>query len=713
MSQSLPEYLVHEMQDGLIEALRTAAVDAPAWHLTSADRWQLLRNTLLGHVRVRGKLRPRDLPLDTSCQAVIDSAARLLNLPPYTFSNGNIRFRHWLGMFLLLPVAKAGAREETPPSADDLLCATILEICFTLRGGVTQDVVSQAASPFVQRLIGVLGLSQQEWDRLVRKYQAAVRQRTPTHDAVLARWAARVIALPAEVRPEDIKNREEFRAALARRMTEFEGQRPSIEKMLADLDDLACCYVTLKAEKPQRYINRGTRHWLLRGASGWCSQSLALARDLMCGFEGALLFSDSDAVVGMWFPRTVSQRKLQKRLDERLTEFWQLQDGAGMAERFPRLWAWLGENLPEGTGLQRNTNLPALSVRCLAALSVLDICLYRVAEEEAGAKPSDDDTFADGTCARVLGDVAVEFQTSPPWLQDESDEQETIDGTDSSKEKNQKERFGITSMIWALSGTAFRTHAYEGLCTALNVPDLRLQAVKHGKWLRQLGLPNDSLVHLKIDGDGVGDRFRTSSLADFPSLSMQLARMVQRRLVAGVQAVLEKFPAEPLQTVPVDVVYVGGDDVYVILPWTVLDFFLSGFSDAVQGLEENPWQLTPFTFVAARLTPRDDLLAGIEEGRGGAGSQRSNRFAAANLAAARLVTEGLKHVKNEFKEETSLKTTTIQAIIKSALSQAKLGDHPMVANPDGKPQHYGSQLACGRHLIRGLVFEVGPRTQAE
>jgi hypothetical protein len=532
---------------------------------------------------------------------------------------------------------------------------------------------------------------------------------TPFHDALLARWAARVIALPETPRAADSTSREEWRSNLAQRLSPYKGKWPEIGRFLAALDERACCYATLKADRPQQYINRGTRHWLLRGASGWCSQSLALARDLMCD-DDSLLLSDSDAIVGMWFPRTVSQGELQRRLDQRLTEFWHLQDGAGMAERFPRLWAWLGENLPEGTGLERNTNLPALSVRCLAPLSVLEICLYRIAKEEAATKPSDHDAFADGTCARVLGDAAVEFQTSPPWLQDESDDRETVDDNDSSKDKKQKEQFGITSMIWALSGTAFRTHAHEGLCSALQVPDLQLQAVHHGKWLRQLGMPDDSLVHLKIDGDGVGERFRTSPLADFPSLSMQLGRTVQRRLVAGIQAVLEKH-TQP--TLPVDVVYVGGDDVYVILPWAVVDPFLCGFSDAVQSLARTPWELTPFTFVAARLKPKDDLQTGIEEGRGGARSQRRDRFAAANLAAARLVTEGLKPVKKHFKGEASLEAAIIQGIIDSALSpRSGLDEHPMQVTPDPTPCHYGDKLACGRHLVRGLVFEVGPRTRA-
>lgn len=187
-----------------------------------------------------------------------------------------------------------------------------------------------AKSPFVHRLIGVLGLSQQEWKHLSDRYEKTIKNKTkpPFHDALLARWAARVIALDKPTKASDFVTREEWRLSLAQKLSQHEGQGPEIARFLAALDERCCCYATLKADRPQQYINRGTRHWLLRGASGWCSQSLALARDLMCD-DDSLLLSDSDAIAGMWFPRTASERELQDRLNRRLDEFWRLEEGSG------------------------------------------------------------------------------------------------------------------------------------------------------------------------------------------------------------------------------------------------------------------------------------------------------------------------------------------------------------------------------------------------
>lgn len=224
-------------------------------------------------------------------------------------------------------------------------------------------------------------------------------------------------------------------------------------------------------------------------------------------------------------------------------------------------------------------------------------------------------------------------------------------------------------------------------------------------------MQDESLVHLKMDGDGIGDRFRTHSLGDFPWLSVQLARMVQQRLVAGVQTALAHCPpvkgaAGP--TLPVDVVYVGGDDVYVVLPELLMKPFLDGFGGTVASAGNNPWKDASFTFIAARLKPKAELLAGLERMNGGSGSGPSNRLAAANHAAARLVTEGLEAVKKDFKGETSLDAHALQETVDKALVASQLDGHGMKLELVPERQSYGVVFADGRSLLRGRSFVVGP-----
>lgn len=707
----------------LLESLRLAAIEVPTWHLTNGHRWRLLRDTLLGHVKVRGAIRPRDLPLDTSCQSVIDAATDVLDLPPYEAERGTrVHFRHWFAAFTTLQLSLPCEDRRSALTDEELLTATILEMAFAMNTRVLRKADGVADLPIVHRLIGILGMSQQEWRRLVSEYMAAVRQNTAApHDALLARTAAIVTALESPPLAEASPDRASWHGSLAACMTDDAwqqeakaGKQGAFRRSLAALDGRKCCYVTLKVDRPQRYINRGKRHWLLRGASGWCSQSLALARDLLCLCdEKSLLFSDSDAIVGMWFPPHVTQATLRDHLEARLHDFWRLAPKAGDIERrFPRLTTWLAANLPDGVPLDRHRTIPALSLMCSAPMSVLDLCVHRFAKAD---RPSTDlaRSTVEGSCTRVLGDDAVAFRSTPPWLQNEDD------GNENEKTDN-KLAVGITSIVWALCGTAFRTHAHEGLCRSFErldavracleaplrpKPDtLVLQEIHHGGWLEQLRMRDESLVHVKMDGDGVGERFRASPVADYPWLSMQLARMVQRRLVAGVLAALKSCNVaghDTVSTLPIDVVYVGGDDVYVIMPWPVLNAFFGGFAVHSPELATNPWRDTCFTFVAAKLSPKQVLLAGIQQ------PETTRRFAAANLAAARLVTEGLDRVKDEFKGKSVLDRNKLQEFVNNALKESHLADHQMRIAVEEQPLICDHAVGDGRRILRGRVIHVG------
>jgi hypothetical protein len=357
-------------------------------------------------------------------------------------------------------------------------------------------------------------------------------------------------------------------------------------------------------------------------------------------------------------------------------------------------------NLPEGASLDRKSNLPDLSLWCLNPQSVLETCVYRIPEQAANHPREPDEPISAGSCSRVIGDNAVVFSESPPWLEDSNDVKAPS--------------VGITSMVWALCGTAFRTHAHEGLCTSLGEHGLQLQAVHHGKWLEQLQMQDEPLVHLKMDGDGVGDEFRKSPLADFPWRSMELARMVQHRLVAGVQRALEhrsgKSPGRHA-TLPVDVVYVGGDDVYVIMPESILSEFLEGFGRAdIEQLKDNPWRHTSFSFIAALLEPKEQLLQGMaaSSDTATAAATQTDRLAAANLAASRLVTTGLDAVKSDLRGQSILDTATLQKTIDDAVKSSELAHHAMTATLQPTRLEQGASLGDGRHLLRGRVFVIGP-----
>lgn len=656
MSQIPGNAFDHEPAESLLTALRQVSVHVPTWHLSESERWHLFRDLLFGNVRVRGSLRPRDLPLDAACMQVLNAAAAIQAARPYAVANGRIAFRHWLTCFCLLHsvAKKKGASPELPESQQ--LACVILELVASLIGSAPPEgtpAEAIAKHPFTQRLIGVLGMSQQEWDSLWEKCHKDPAKRSVS----LARLAALVMAIPD---PPQLStgDRQKWHAELARKLRQegfLELHAEKKKALLASLDELFCRQATLKIPDVQRYIAQGKNHWNFRGASAWCSQTLGVARDCFLEASKGLMSSDSDAIVAAWLPESADERSLSDALKASMERLWRLPSvtNESMHARFPRLAEWLTKEIealradnPRISPLA-DTQLPGFSVRCKEPWSLLQICVHRVPKEpkkreaRVPPEPADDETTE---CAHVIGQPPV-FSTYPPWL----------------RPQGGKRRVGVAAVAWSLCGTTYRTHAHEGLCEAIGDRQLQLQSVHHGEWLETLGMPDSRLTHLKLDGDGVGERFLRAPLADSTLLSMELARSMQHRLIAGVREALavhkRSYPGVENRPLPIDVVYLGGDDLYVCLPWDLVDVFLAAF--ATNDMGNNPWNTLTFTFVAARLQPKKAILAGVDPADW---KSRESRLDDANQTAARLLTYGLRTVKDSFRDEMPLDVASLQKL---------------------------------------------------
>jgi hypothetical protein len=642
--------------EAIISALHHASVPVPTWHMAELDRWCLFRDFLFGNMRVRGSLRPRDLPLDATCMQVLEAATFVHSFPPYAVRNGRISFRHWLTAFCLLnSVAKDKTAERRIPPSQQLACVVMELVTALYAPEPAEDIPPEsiAKHPFTQRLIGVLGLSQQEWDSLWKKCQ----ENTATRSVWLARFAALVMAIPD---PPQITNGDRFawREELARKIQQDGFPEVHAKKQratLASLDERHCKQATLKIPGVQRYIARGKNHWNFRGASAWCSQTLGVARDLFLDASEGLMSSDSDAIVAAWVPESSDETSLNNTLKSLMERLWAVSPDVTepMHRRFPRLAEWLTQEInklraddPQCAPLN-DTQLPEFSVRCKGPWSLLDICVQRVPKEQKTRcvadipRPAADEA---AECAHVIGHPPV-FSSYPPWLRAHEGQQ----------------RVGVAAVAWSLCGTTYRTHSHEGLCEAIGNRDLQLLPVHHGEWLDALGMPESRLTHLKLDGDGVGDRFRAEPLANSTLLSMELARSMQRRLIAGVRETLavhkRDYPELTNRPLPIDVVYLGGDDLYVCLPWDLVDRFLVAFGTDDTGCA--PWKTMTFTFIAARLQAKKDILAGVDSADW---RTHKSRLDDANQTAARLLTYGLRNVKDSQRDATPLDMAALQSL---------------------------------------------------
>lgn len=597
----------------IARVLRHASVPRPVWHLSPGERWSLLRDTLLGHAPIRGGLRPRDLPFDAYCRAAIATAARVHALPAYDVGDAeqrSMRFIDWLVVYAALVAERSGHPDL---DADVLARDAVYDCMYELRRalGFDSSCVPLAECPFIHRMIGLLGLSQQEWERSDGRGGAS--------ELWMNRDDARLAVIQANA----------FSACDA--TLRLSG---SERAWLPRISEPRFRLLTVRMREVQDYIDRGKRHWLMRGASAWCSQALALTRDLVVGDDndGAapILLSDSDAIFAILAPEALTVEILTARLEERLRDFWSgaRMSGLGCDRRFPRLKEW--RRAAEASGVDPTGVMPVIGIQSSRPMAAVDLCTGRFSRFKALEEGTIDLRAVQPSlpaCDVVLGDVGI-TERSPAWLRDV--------GTQSAATT------GWTGIVWSLCGTTFRTHCHEGLAAQLGMQNLRIVPVNQGDWLRMLSMSDEPLTYVKIDGDSIGRRFRRSPIPRLPALGLTLANNVFHRLVAAASAIGRMRTNQAIPScLPIDIVYLGGDDLLCCIPRVVLPTVLDAFG--ALSWRDRSWKAISFTFVAIELPGRCDLVRGAD---------RSGLTAMA-AAATRAVGAALDYAKSITKNEVA------------------------------------------------------------
>lgn len=645
------------------EVLRRASVPVPTWHLAPRSRWVMLRDTLLGHAPIRGGLRPRDLPFDPDAREAISMAADVHGLEPYEVraaipaevgssplqpegKPGTIAFRDWIVCYSALVEYRLG---HAPDSHDQVCRQAVYDCIRELRRAMglnERGAAEPRHCPFVHRMLGLLGLSQQEWLRLS----------IDSNDRNLAR----VGALLRRYDP----------AAVSQGRLDASDQA-----MLSELKAMRFRLFTLKTSKVQDYLARGKYHWLMRGGSTWCAQALALSRDLVLSDEehaqGLFLLSDSDAIVSFLGPETASLDEMVSALEGNVRTFWG-DDSEGFSEsdtRFPRLAAW--RNQARRAGVRPSSVMPDLVVACSEPRSLADLCGPSAAGE--GPEPQRRTLRWNIGCADAPPCAYVEKDrglclVTPEWLQPE--------------DPRKPRAMGWTSLVWSLCGATFRTHAHEGLASELVLPDLVLAPVDLGKSLERWGRQNESVAYVKIDGDSVGDRFRNRRVPELPGLGLALVQSVFRRVTNAAKKILAASGNSPATGLPLDLVYLGGDDLLCRVPDGLLPALLDAFGEEL--VSGDPWSDVTFTFAAIELPPKSEIVVG--EGQG--------FLEQLTVGASRAIGPALEYAKVLTKGETE------QAAEKAAALRDTL-------------HKAGANLTCVGHLERfGCVRGVRMRIAA-
>lgn len=596
----------------ILDVLSRGSIDHPVWHLAPLDRWRLLRDTLLGHGRLRGGVRPRDLPLDPTCRRSVAVATWVQRLEYDVGGRVRISFGDWLYLYAVLvePACTRGS-SDADAQASTALCECVLELRRAL--GMSERGTFTDTCPFLHGCLGALGLSRQEWRRLSAASPSAPDNR------VVARVGSRICAVQ--------RGRADVRAAPGHvadlsRLAEDIGLQGSDAALLERLGRERRVVATLKPIDVQNYLHRAKSHWMMRGASTWCGQALAFARDELLRQLDGLLLSDSDAIVSFLIADPSATPSAALQCYSRSCE-----DPSAFSARYPRL----GPCHPHGDPRCPSAlvAMPTLSLRFTAQTSLLDLCLARIDDASAveatigGVARSPAFLPPDAEpCHCVEGEAAL-TAAAPAWHEERGG--------------RRPDRYGWSALVWSLCGTTMRTHWHHGICAALDRRDYAMMPVHHGDWLGKLGLADDRLTFVKLDGDGIGDTFAALPVPSRPSRGLTLATTVIDRVMAGTRRVIESHDAAGgPKFLPVDLVYFGGDDITVCMADRYVATFLDGFGAPLDGVAADDWGAKEFSFISVSLPPAADFPE--------RGEERSAVFARANLAASRLLAPALRHL---------------------------------------------------------------------
>lgn len=554
----------------LVGTLADGATRTPPWYLDHQERWRWVVETLMGHPQVRGGQRPRDFPADSASLRAVASAVALHQCPVSRWGQmpdvPDCRFGSWLLSFVLMIEGNVLKTCTNPESA----CSTALQwVTWQVLRAMGQDADEAAFHHF----LATIGIAPNEWP-LLQNLPPTGCVGCPKECKNLIRIAAQaahyagIMADPD--RPWQLPTSSE-------RGTKSLPDRETVKLLLAT----ELWLIRVKPYKVQDVLSLANTLWVARGASAWISQALAAVREAFPTLPAfrtqhrpPLLITDVDAMVGFAGFAQPSCSLLHAELMEALRDGFQRQN--------PKLMSFLHSNAKANeSGLNPETCLPGFCIDAnryelheLSAVrpwksddQVEEARNLAVGDDLRCTSPLPGEPSPDGTCAFVKGDQGCLSIGDVPWR----------------KGQVGNPRIGWRGIAWSLAGATYKAHTLQGLGLSCNQRPMR-HPENHSKWLKLLqeGTSED-VAYLKLDGDRVGRNLGTVPYLLAVQTGLELLAKMQQGLRQGIlRACAIREDGSALQTLPVELVYLGGDDLWCDMPSRYLQPFLGGFAENIQ-----------------------------------------------------------------------------------------------------------------------------------
>jgi hypothetical protein len=512
--------------------------------LPSKERWEILLDTLRGMPLFRSG-RTRDFPFseqrDNACKlAGIFSQQLLTVVPGQNKKTAKFNLYDYLSAISIIDIASQSHESNKYCFNDDYFTYSIIYLI---------DVVFDEAQDKLRACI-LLGIDSFTFNT---QYRKAKKDNTK----LFSRSAT--LAVIADFHKNNNEN-DEFKIEQVAALYEIHRSK------FRALEHLKISLLYIKTRNVQKFLDGCLSHFILRGASFWCSQVLSITRDIICKelSSNCRIFTDSDSVVIIAINKEIDENKIKQLVVNNLT------NKSIILENYPRLIEHYQAALNEQVNIQNI--LPDLGISLSNQKSVLKLATDNCCVEFFNIKRwNENNTISFSTenenidkgqrCSGYLGEKAFVDQRfiSPSWY----------------NQQNIGEAYGWKSSLFSLADISFRQQFLIELQAWLqNYLDFHPNYCTYSKNIsKAIGLKSneeDKISFLKIDGDSVGKYFTEQPSICRPRASICVEENIKYRCLHSVKSLIKKYS---LEHIPLDLVYFGGDDLFITIPsFLVLDF---------------------------------------------------------------------------------------------------------------------------------------------
>lgn len=555
------------------------------------QKWRLLIQVLLGHPPIRGGNRPRDFPVghhheralllaNTLCEARVGyHSGKQIRMQ----ANGTYSLYDWCVAFSLLSLGEEdqnGFRFRIRIALEKLR-----DVLFTSE---------EDRRDFFDRTNLLLGLRFPETEH-VKPHTSLFKNIEKLSDMSAIAAMLTSICTPEKSGEGDLLDL----ASSAKCMRIFDLISPdppdnphrsykqkSYLEILGELAQQRLWLISIKGKKIQSLLDQCKLSYIRRGASAWCSQSLAMLRDELLKTplpeHPPMLLSDSDAVVTLVTSDPVDATTVVKMTGEIISR--SVQSDGSLAARYPKLKMWrdqaenelvhngvdapapvLARVYPDIAVQVQETNLLEMSLDCQRWFQGYKYLISSAAKEQIGVFQDREPAGAEEPgCSGLLNASPYRDEAFwvPPWYD------------------HHKERFSWEAIAYSMAGSVYRMTVDRGLadeveniCGHINVRKLWNQRCQELLDAKVIESPRMSLVH--IDGDSVGRLFIETPSLSRPKYGIGLESSLRARFAGAVRALVAM---KSLPILPTDLLYLGGDDLMLRLPTDLFADFAEAFS---------------------------------------------------------------------------------------------------------------------------------------